>query len=476
MKSAKVVELFAHQRQARRAEELAFLPAALEIVETPPSPVGRAIGACVILIFCIALAWAGLGKIDIVATAQGRIVPSDRVKVIQPLEIGVVRTLLVEDGQKVKAGDVLIEIDPTINEAEARQARRDLMTTRLDIARLRAALTQDGDQVDAFRPPAHADQQQVADQRRFLESQVAEHRAKLAALDRQRQQKEAEVEAIGATVAKLEAMIPVLQQRYDIRRNLASQELGSKLQYLEMLQSLTEMQQELKVQKTNKRVSEAAVAAIIESRAQAVAEFRRGLFDELGKTIQKENALAETLVKAEQKAKLQALRAPVDGTVQQLAVHTVGGVVTPSQELMVVVPANSRLEVEANIPNRDIGFIQAGQDAEIKIDTFNFTKYGLIHGRVLNLSQDAIKRQKPVDPAKEKSASTATDSSEPLGQEMVYQARISLEQTDMMIEGKRVALSPGMAVTAEIKTGSRTILSYVLSPILRFQHDSLRER
>ena len=402
MKSAKVVELFANQRRTRSAEELAFLPAALEIVETPPSPAGRAIGICVILIFCIGLVWAAFGQIDIVASAQGRIVPSDRVKVIQPMEIGVVRTLLVEDGQKVKAGDVLLEIDPTINEAEARQAGRDLRITRLDIARLRAALSDNGDPIAAFKPPADADPQQASDQRRFLESQVAEHRAKVGALDRQRQQKEAEVEATAATVAKLEAMIPVLQQRFEIRRNLASQELGSKLQYLEMLQSLTEMQQELKVQQNNKRVAEAAAAAIGEQRAQAVAEYRRGLFDELGKMVQKENGLAETLVKAEQKAKLQALKAPVDGTVQQLAVHTVGGVVTPSQELMVVVPANSRLEIEANIPNRDIGFIQAGQEAEIKVDTFNFTKYGLIHGSVVSVSQDSIKRQKPQRPGKGK--------------------------------------------------------------------------
>ena len=406
MKSAKVIELFAHERQRRSAEELAFLPAALEIVESPPSPVGRAIGATIILISGIALAWASFGQIDIVASAQGRIVPSDRVKVIQPMEIGVVRTLLVEDGQKVKAGDVLVEIDPTINEAEARQARHDLKITQLDIARLRAALAENEDPIEAFRPPADANPQQVADERRFLESQVAEQRAKVSSLDRQRQQKEAEVEATGATVAKLEAMIPVVQQRYDIRKQLASMELGSKLQYLEMLQALTEMQQELKVQQNNKRVGEAAAAAIIESRAQAVAEYRRGLSDELGKMIQKENGLAEALVKAEQKTKLQALRAPVDGTVQQLAVHTVGGVVTPSQELMVVVPANSRLEIEADIANRDIGFIQAGQEAEIKIDTFNFTKYGLVQGHVLSMSQDSIKRQKP-DPTKDKPASAS---------------------------------------------------------------------
>jgi len=243
-----------------------------------------------------------------------------------------------------------------------------------------------------------------------------------------------------------------------------------------MLQALTEMQHERKVQQSNKKVAEAAVAAVTEGRAQAVAEYRRALSDELGKMSQKENALAEALVKAEQKAKLQALRAPVDGTVQQLAIHTVGGVVTPSQELMVVVPANSRLEIEANISNRDIGFIQAGQLAEIKIDTFNFTKYGLIDGTVVSISQDAIKRQKPPEAGKDKSIASQTESSEPAGQEMVYMARIALSKTEMTVDGKTVYLAPGMAVTAEIKTGSRSVLSYLLSPVMRTRQESMRER
>jgi hemolysin D len=476
MKSVNVVDLFARAKDRRRAEELAFLPAALEIVETPPSPAGRAIGATVILVFCAAVAWAALGEIDIVASAQGRIVPSDRVKVIQALEIGVVRQLKVEDGQKVMAGDILVEIDPTINEAEARQSRRDLVATQLDIARIRAALVEDGDPLQVFKPPAAAGSEQVEEQRRYLGAQVAERRARLAALDRQRQQKEAEAAATAATVAKFEATIPVLQQRFDIRRNLHAQDLGSKLLYLEMLQALTEMQQEMLVQKNNLHVVSAAAAAAGETRAQVEAEYRRILFDELGRQLQRESSLVETLVKAEQRTKLQVLRAPVDGTVQQLAVHTVGGVVAPSQELMVVVPADSRLEVEAMIPNRDIGFVQAGQEVEVKIDTFNFTKYGLIQGRVVNLSQDSIRRQKPVDPAKDKAQGAASGSSEPQGQELVYAARISLDRSRIQVEGRDVQLSPGMAVTAEIKTGSRSVLSYLLSPVMRYKQESIRER
>jgi hemolysin D len=310
----------------------------------------------------------------------------------------------------------------------------------------------------------------------FLASQVGEHRARLASLDKQRQQKEAEVAMIAATVSKLEALLPVIQQRFDIRRTLHSAELGSKLQYLETMQSLVEMQQELLVKKNNLRAAEAAAAAILESRAQVAAEHRRILFDELGRQVQSENGLTEGLVKAEQRARLQVLRAPVDGTVQQLAIHTVGGVVTASQELMVVVPADSRLEVEAMVPNKDIGFVQAGQLVEVKIDTFNFTKYGLIEGRVTSISQDSIKRSKPVDPSKDKSTGTSNGNSEPQGQEMVYSARIALDRSEMMIEGKKVRLSPGMAVTAEIKTGSRTVLNYLMSPVLRLRHESLRER
>lgn len=477
MKSAKIIDLLPKLGdKSNRRDELAFLPAALEIVETPPSPVGRAIGGTVILLFVVGIGWASFGQIDIIATAQGKIVPSERVKVIQPMEIGVVRAVKVEDGQKVKAGDVLIEIDPTINDADVRQARRDLIANQLDVARLRAALVEDGDPMQAFKPPADASAEQVSEQRRFLASQVGEHRARLAGLDKQLLQKEAEAATIGATVGKLEILLPVVQQRFDIRKTLHNSELGSKLQYLEMLQSLTEMQQELLVQKSHLRAAEAARATISETRTQLQAEYRRLLFDELGKQTPRENGLTEAVVKSEQRARLQVLKAPVDGTVQQLAVHTIGGVVTASQELMVIVPADSRLEVEAMLPNRDIGFVRQDQTVEIKIDTFNFTKYGLIEGRVTSISQDAIKRQKPVDAQKDKSVGAPNGSSEPPGQEMVYSARISLDKTEMAVEDKVVRLAPGMAVTAEIKTGSRTVLSYLLSPLLRFKQESLRER
>jgi hemolysin D len=217
----------------RRRDEVAFLPAALEIVETPPSPTGRLIAATIILLFCAALAWAAWGEIDIVATATGRVIASGRSKVVQPFETGVVRAIRVQDGQAVRAGDVLIELDPTVNAAERDHLRADLLVEQVNIARLNAAMAAGDDPASDFRPPADADAALLATQRQLLVNQVAEHRAKIAALARQQAQKEAEHGTILAAIHKLETMIPVIQPRVDIRKTLMDQALGSKLTYYE---------------------------------------------------------------------------------------------------------------------------------------------------------------------------------------------------------------------------------------------------
>ena len=462
--------------QTRRSGELAFLPAALEIVETPPSPIGRSIGAAIILLFCVAFVWACWGTIDIVASATGKIMPSSRVKVIQPFETGVVRSIQVQDGQKVKAGDVLVELDPTTNEAERDHLRNDLLAEQLNISRLRAALSGGDDPSADFTPPAGADPELVSTQRQLLLNQVTEHRAKIAALVRQQAQKEAELATTAATLHKLETIIPVIQSRVDIRKTLVEKELGSKLGYFEVFQLLVEQQEEFNVQQSHLHETEAAIASIRETRAQAGAEYRHGISDDLAKAGQKANGLAQDLITAEQRTRLQQLSAPVDGVVQQLAIHTIGGVVTPAQPLMVVVPSDSRLEIEAMVSNSDIGFVHAGQEAEIKVDTFNFTRYGLLHGQLLSVSQDAVIRDRQQDRSGERMPGTTNDSSEPKGQELNYIARISLDRTAMQIDERVVNLSPGMAVTVEIKTGSRKILSYLLSPLLRYRQETLRER
>jgi hemolysin D len=222
--------------------------------------------------------------------------------------------------------------------------------------------------------------------------------------------------------------------------------------------------------------ADAAIATLKETRTRIEAESRRTLFDDLVKADQKAASLSQDVIRAEQRTKLQLLTAPVDGVVQQLDVHTIGGVVTPAQPLAVVVPADSRLEIEAMVSNRDIGFVTAGQPAEIKVDTFPFTRYGLLRGMVLDLSRDAIASDKPADSKPDTRAEAVAATSEPISKESGYAARVSLDRTQMQVENGSVNLTPGMAVTVEIKTGSRRIISYLLSPVLKYKQEAFRER
>jgi hemolysin D len=475
MKSARIVA-FPRGPKRRDKDELAFLPAGLEIVETPASPLGRATGAVIIALFCLALIWASLGQVDIVASAPGKIVSTGRIKIIQPFEAGVIRAIHVQDGQSVKVGDALIELDPTINEAERDHLRGDLISAQLDTARLQAMLAEGANPLDVFHPPGDANPSQVATQKDFLLVQTTEHRSKLAALDAQIRQKAAERVTIAASIEKLRGIIPIIQQRVDIRKVLFDHQIGSKITYLENLETLVDNQNELEVQKSRLVEAEAALAGITQTHAQTEAEFRRALFGELTEAERKVAGLARDVDKVNERTRLQILTAPVDGIVQQLAVHTVGGVVTPAQTLLAVVPTEGAIEIEAKVSNQDIGFIHAGQDAEIKVDTFNFTRYGLLHGTVLSVSRDSIIRDNPQDKTNGVAPGSESSSSEPSGQELYYAARISLDRAQMQVDDNLVNLLPGMAVTAEIKTGARRIISYLLSPLVRYGHESMRER
>lgn len=477
-------ELLAQLRSfAERAElvkptaEVEFLPAALEIIETPPSPVGRGMAAMIIAFFVIALLWACFGEVDIIATAPGKIVPTGRTKTIQPFETGVVRAIRVQDGQKVKAGDILVEIDPTINEAERARLAKDLMRARLDAARLKAALAMLDDPGASFAPPQDAAPEQVTMHRALLANQLDEIGSRLKTIDQQLLKTEANRAAVQSTIDKIARALPLIGKRASIRSYLARKEYGSKIAALSGEQELIEQQQELKVQQDRLAEAMAEIAMLEQQRRQAGAEFRSRTLAELTKAEHDAASLDEQLLQAAQRYKLQTLRAPIGGTVQQLAIHTEGGVVTTAQALMAIVPEDSGLEIEAAISNRDIGFVHEGQEAAIKVDTFNFTRYGLIGGRVEAVSQDAVVRSRPVERgggAGDAGAESA--SSEPAGQEYVYVARVSMAQTHMEVDERRMRLTPGMAVTVEVKTGRRKLIEFLLSPLVRHSQQALRER
>ena len=292
-------------------------------------------------------------------------------------------------------------------------------------------------------------------EQRLLEGQYHEYRAKLSQLNADISKREAELQSTRELLAKLERTAPIARQRAEDYKNLLNQNFVSKHGYLEREQQRIEQEGDLASLGSKTVELKAALLEATQQRNALTAESKRIALDTLNEAEQRIVNASQELIKAEQHGKLLRLRAPVSGTVQQLAVHTVGGVVTPAQPLLIIVPQEQSLEVEAFIENKDIGFVFAGQDAEVKIETFPFTKYGTIPAKVLDVSSDAINDEK---------------------RGLVYSARVRLARSTVQLEHKTVNLSPGMAATAEIKTGRRRVIEYFLSPLMQYKNESLRER
>lgn len=439
-----------------QSHEAQFLPAALALRDTPVHPAPR-IALWLIMAFAlIAVQWATFGRIDVVATAVGKIIPNDRTKVIQPMETAVVKAIHVRDGQEVAPGQVLIELDATTTAADSERLRNEALTARLEALRAQALLTSLAsggaprlaplDDVDAARLLAEQSQ---------ANGQFQEYQARRLQLQAEIARRQAELQATQEQVAKLEQTVPIARQRAQDYQKLVKENFISQHGYLEREQARIEQEQDLASSRAKVAEIRAALAEARQQLATLAAETRRQLLDQHNLALQRAASLEQERVKADQRNRLMRLMAPVGGTVQQLAVHTVGGVVTPAQPLMVIVPRDNVLEVEAMLPNKDIGFVNPGQDAEVKVETFPFTKYGTIHGTVTQVSSDAIQDDK-------------------LG--LVYSTRVKLARDTIQVGNKAVRLSPGMAVTVEVKTGTRRVIEYFLSPLMQYGDESLRER
>ncbi|MEW6589450.1 MAG: HlyD family type I secretion periplasmic adaptor subunit [Pseudomonadota bacterium] len=439
-----------------QAHEAQFLPAALALRDTPVHPAPR-IALWLIMAFAlIAVLWATFGRIDVVATAIGKIIPNDRTKLIQPMETAVVKAIHVRDGQEVAPGQVLIELDATTTAADSERLHNEALTARLEALRAQALLASLAsgaaprlaalDGVDAARLLAEQSQ---------ANGQFQEYQARRLQLQAEIARRQAELQATQEQVAKLEQTVPIARQRAQDYQKLVKESFISQHGYLEREQARIEQEQDLASSRAKVAEIRAALAEARQQQATLAAETRRQLLDQHNLASQRAASLEQEQVKADQRNRLMRLTAPVGGTVQQLAVHTVGGVVTPAQPLMVIVPRDNVLEVEAMLPNKDIGFVNPGQDAEVKVETFPFTKYGTIHGTVTQVSSDAIQDEK-------------------LG--LVYSTRVKLARDTIQVENKAVRLSPGMAVTIEVKTGTRRVIEYFLSPLMQYGDESLRER
>lgn len=440
----------------RNADELAFLPAHLELIDAPVSPTARWFVRIIIALFCVALLWACLGKLDIVAVALGKTVVGSRTKVVQPAETAVVKRILVRDGQAVKRGDVLIELDATSTGADYAKAGDALIDAKLAELRLDAmAVAIERDVPPRLRAEPTLPTHRFEAEQRLAESEFEAFRAKRSSLASVIEQRRAELATAQAAIGPLEANADIARSRAEDFAKLVEGKYVGRHDYLLREQERITAKQALTQQRSRIGELRSAAHGAEEQLRVLVADMRQQTLDGLRNARERVAQLAPDVAKAGQRDRLMRLRAPVDGTVQQLAVHTVGGVVTPAQPLLAVVPGKEALEVEATVLNKDIGFVKPGQHVTVKVESFPYTRYGYLDGVVESVSHDAAQ-------------------DEAMG--LVYLARVRLKRSHLSIDGVRVSLTPGMSLSAEIKTGKRRVISYLVSPLQQKASESMRER
>ncbi|MDR3088961.1 MAG: HlyD family type I secretion periplasmic adaptor subunit [Desulfobulbaceae bacterium] len=437
--------------EARRDYD--FLPAALEVLERPPAPLARLTALALIALATLIICWAIFARMDIVVSASGRIVPKGKVKVIQPLESGIVRAIHVHNGQRVRQGEMLISLDSVETEADSATAHKELAATELAISRLQAQL--DGDA--AFLPDAAAtDAAHVKVAQDLLLQSMRAQQEKLAALEKEIERCRAEQRAGDINLDKLATALPLSERLLSQKKALAAKHLISQAELLQAELDINTARHELAAARNGRTLAEAQLAKAREERSLAVSEYKRDILARLSEMTGKRDQLVQQLEKAENRQAHSLLRAPIDGLVQQLAAHTVGGVATAAQPLLVIAPSGGDLEVDAQVLDKDIGFVAAGQPVSVKVAAFPHTRHGDLPGLIEWVARDSVTDEK-------------------LGQ--AYPIRVSLKSYELpnSVNEQRGLAAPGMTVIADIKVGKRRVIEYFLGPILRYRDESLRE-
>ena len=454
----------------RKKDELEFLPAAVEILETPVSPIGRAITWTIMSLFFVAIAWSWFGHIDVFATANGRVIPQGQIKAIQPLQLAKVRKILVKEGQHVKAGQHLIELDPTETEVDLEQVKYQLLQARLNAIRTEILLDGLGSNISEYSQlpdyEVSVKAQSMAwpslpNELQFkLHQEILKRDWQTMASTKKRNQdslnqQQAAVSAVTAQINRLNALIPLYQDQVDAMNSLLTQNHVSKLEWLQQEERRISAIEERKVLTNQKQEAQAQLKALESEHESNLHQFLQQHL----KVLQENRTAAQqhllTLRKAEGRQQHQILKAPVDGIVQQLQVHTVGGVVQPAQPIMMIVPDDVELEIEASVLNKDIGFIKPEQPTKLKFESFPYTQFGLFSGEVRFISRDAIAHEQ-------------------LGS--VYPIRVLMHEQKILVGDTWQKLEPGMNVTVEIKTGERRLIEFFLAPLLKGKQESFHER
>jgi hemolysin D len=470
-------------RQRMQAAHREFLPAALELVETPPSPIAIALLWFVCLGLSSVLAWSYFGHLDIHATASGKIQPRGGSKIVQPLSPGKVIAMHVENGSHVKAGDLLIELDPTETAADRTAQTLELQATRAEIARREVAVAIARSDTLALRPIPF--DESVGDVLRTREEHVLA--ADVAHLVSTRDSLEAQLrEAIARhdhttlTVRARNSLLAVLKERVDVRNEIDSQGGGYRAKVLDAMQEYEREKTNLAGDQGDLIEVEAAKNSAKAKIDEAIAQFIDEQTSKLADAQRKRDGLVQDLIKATVKETQTRLTAPIDGMVQQFSVTTVGQVVSSGQSLMTIVPDDAPIEIEAMILNRDVGFVKVGQPVTIKIDAFPFTRYGTLDGTVTTISHDGVDQKTAANLSDAASLTkpqwAPTGANAATAETLAFPARITISRETIDVDGEKVRLRPGMSVSAEVKTGQRRAIDYVLSPLREIKSASLQER
>jgi len=446
-----------------KSSDADFLPAALEIVEKPVSPGGRIAAYLLASTFVITLLWLTFGEIDVVASAPGKLIPADNVKLVQSSEGGIVRTILVRDGQHVKKGQPLVALDPTVSTAEAAQAQKALRTAELDAARAKAILSALDGHALAFVAPQGTPAEIAETQRSLAAAELGDIQSGVAAYEADRRSSASAREEARKQAIKLDETLPLLDEQLNANEQLLAKGYVSKLKVIEMRRQrmATARDRDIALDTANK--AQAQMARAGNSASQSRSQARAKVLDQLAKAEAEADLRREELTKATQRSSLQQLLSPVDGTVAQLAVHTIGGVVEPAKPIMVIVPKGGSLVAEVKLANRDVGFVRVGQPVAVKLEAFPFTRYGTVPGHVEWISADAVEDERVAQMRQ-----TAPG--------LVYTVRVLLDRTAFRRDNEQAQLSAGMSTTADIRTGRRSIISYLLSPIDEARLEAGRER
>lgn len=442
-----------------------FAPLLLRMRDAPPPPLaGWMLRLVVTLLACVA-AWGMFGRLDIVAVADGKLVPASYLKILQPAEQGIVKEILVREGERVKAGQVLIRMDNVVSDADVTSLRTDLHQKRISLERIDAQL--------AGRAMARAAQQPEDVYARIAAQQAANVRAQENAIAQERsvlEKARSDLAAAEQTRTKLEQVLPHYMEQERAFEKLAKDGFAGRLLATDKTRERIEREQDLNTQRHVIRSTLAVIAQSEKRLVQIDADYRRVLQAERVEIATQVDRLGQELAKHEHRQKLLELRAPAGGIVKDLATHTAGTVAGPGTVLMTLVPQDEKLVAEVWVGNQDVGFVASGQTVKVKLVPYQFQKYGMIEGKVVRVSADATEAP---------SANTRSDAlsgrDRPMGP-LAYRALVELVSQELNAQGNRHALSPGMQVAAEIHLGTRTVMEYLMSPVRKAFHEAARER